>query len=87
MGMQGAGVSRQLTEVRMFLSANSANELVRKQLLNNVKFGMSFSYTDFTQSPIDKLWYCWFLIDLELIEEKKNTKPLLAGDSVNGDTE
>lgn len=81
MGMQGSGAYSSITEIRMFLRADSAEALVRQQLMNNVKFGSQFSYTDFTHSPIDKKWYCWFLIDMQVFQEKSGSKPLSAGDT------
>ena len=67
MSIIGSGSTRNVTEIRSFLSAKSADGLVRAQLLNNMKYGVQFSYTDFCQSPVDKKWYCWFLIDIENI--------------------
>jgi hypothetical protein len=63
----------------MFLRADTTEELVRAQLENNVKFGGQCDYTDFTHSTIDKKWYCWFLIDMEMLLEKQGAKPLEAG--------
>ncbi len=68
------------TEIRMFLRADSAEELVRLQLRNNIKFQAAFSYTDFSQSPVDKKWYCWFLTNAEDIQPQ----PLVAGNTKRG---
>lgn len=86
MGMRGSGSYTRLTEVNMALSADTPEALTREMLLNNVKYGVRFGYTDFTQSPIDKRWYCWYLIDIELYQEKSNTKPLRSGDTRSGST-
>ena len=64
MNMIGTGLRGSVTEIRMFLKADSADELVRLQLNNNIKFASHSSYTDFSQSPVDKKWYCWYLIDI-----------------------
>lgn len=62
MSMMGSGGPSRVTRVRMFLEADSAEELVRLQLQNNLKFQSEFSYTDF--SSVDGKWFCWFLVDL-----------------------
>lgn len=63
MGMQGSGHTSSVTEIRAFLRADTAEELVRLQLANNLKFRSKFSYTDF--SFVKEKWYCWYLIDIE----------------------
>lgn len=75
MGIIGSRVSRSLTEVRNFLRADSAEELVRLQLQTNLKHGLSFSFTDFMVGP-DGKFYCWYLVDLEDSEK----------DVIDGDT-
>lgn len=74
MSIIGTGSSGAVTEVRMYLRAESADALVRSQFLNNLKYKSQFGYTDFTQSPVDKQWYCWFLIDIQLLSENKPVK-------------
>jgi len=68
--MLGTVVQSNPSLVRMFLRANSAEELVRSQLLTNVRLGGQASYTDIQFA--DGFWYAWFLVDIEKFPEILN---------------
>ena len=63
MSMMGTRVTARPSQVRMFLKADSAEELVRLQLLTNVRLKGRADYTDITFA--DGQWYCWFLVDVD----------------------
>lgn len=49
--------------VRMFLRADSAEELVRLQLQTNLMLRGRADYSDIQFA--DGFWYAWFLVDLD----------------------
>ena len=55
------------SQVRMFLRAVSAEELVRLQLLTNAKLLGRADYTDI--QFVDGFWYAWFLVDIDKYPE------------------
>lgn len=57
-----ASYSASPSKVRMFLRADSAENLVRLQLQTNIFLKGQANFTDF-QFAKGK-WYCWFLIDV-----------------------
>lgn len=69
-GMLGTVVQANPSLVRMFLRADSAEELVRLQLLTNVRLGGQASYTDIQFA--DGAWYAWFLVDVDRFPEILN---------------
>lgn len=68
MAMMGSGHKSRISEVRMFLRADSAEELVRLQLQTNVQLRGQASYTDFGLTP-DGKFICWFLVDVDQYPE------------------
>ena len=63
MSMVLGGRGSSLSEIRVFLRADSPEGLVRLQLLTNTKLKSQAQYTDF--SNVDGQWYCWFLVDVD----------------------
>ena len=63
MSMVGSRANSRPSQIRMFLRADSAEELVRLQLRNNVQMKGRADYTDIQH--VDGVWYCWFLVDVE----------------------
>jgi hypothetical protein len=61
--MMGSRVSSRPSQVRMFLRADTPEELVRAQLRNNIFLKGRADYTDV--QFVDGQWYCWFLVDVE----------------------
>lgn len=59
----GSRVTSRPSQIRMFLRADSAEELVRLQVRNNIFLKGRADYTDF--QFVDGKWYCWFLVDLD----------------------
>ena len=77
MSMMGSRVTAKPSQVRMFLRAGSAEELVRLQLQTNVRLQGRADFTDFQN--VDGDWYCWFLVDVDnegmkLFEELNGSK-------------
>lgn len=66
-GMLGTVVQGNPSLVRMFLRADTAEKLVRLQLLTNVRLGGQANYTDIQFA--DGFWYAWFLVDIEKFPE------------------
>lgn len=60
--MQGTKVNSSPSNVRMFLRAGTAEELVGLQLQLNLLARAQFSFTDIQQDA-DGDWYAWFLAD------------------------
>lgn len=69
-GMLGTVVQGNPSFVRMFLRADTAEKLVRLQLLTNVRLGGQANYTDIQFA--DGFWYAWFLVDIEKFPEMLN---------------
>ena len=67
MGNLISGGNSRPSVIRMFLKADSAEELVRLQLRMNVSILGRADYTDF--SNVDGVWYCWFKIDVDHFPE------------------
>ena len=65
MGMMGTRVTAKPSQIRMFLRADSAEELVRLQLQTNLKVKGRADFTDFTYVEAEKTWYCWFMVDID----------------------
>lgn len=63
MSMIGSRVTSRPSQVRMFLKADTPEELVSLQLRTNLFLKGRADYTDFTN--VNGKWYCWFLIDLD----------------------
>ena len=63
MSMVGTVVSGRPSQVRVFLRADTAEELVRLQLLTNAKYLGMFDYTDIQY--VQGKWYAWFLVDVD----------------------
>lgn len=64
MSMMGSSsASARPSNVKFFLRADSAEELVRLQLENNVRLQGQAFYTDITFA--NGSWYAWFLVDLD----------------------
>jgi hypothetical protein len=74
--MLGSVNTAKPSQVRVFLRADSAEELVRLQLLTNVKLMGRADYTDI--QFVDGFWYAWFLVDVdkypEILEGLNGTK-------------
>lgn len=62
-GMRGTTNTASPAQVRVFLRAESAEELVRLQLLTNTKLMGRADYTDI--QFVDGFWYAWFLVDVD----------------------
>lgn len=56
-------VSTDLLTVRLFLKAKTADELVKLQLQNNIKHGITFQYDIMHDG---KLFYAWYLGQVEI---------------------
>ncbi len=76
-GMVGTTSNSRPSCVRMFLRADSAEKLVRLQLLTNTRLRGRAEFTDIQFA--DGRWYAWFLVDLdqypELMGEINGTVP------------
>ncbi len=77
MSMMGTRVTASPSQVRMFLRADSAEELVRLQLQTNLRLKGRADYTDITFA--DGQWYCWFMVNvdnegMQLFEELNGPK-------------
>lgn len=62
-GMLGTVNTARPSQVRVFLKADSAEELVRLQLLTNTKLMGRADFTDI--QFVDGFWYAWFLVDVD----------------------
>lgn len=63
MSMQGSGTaSASPANIRMFIRAGSAEELVRLQLQVNLAVKGQANFTDI--QFVEGQWYAWFLIDV-----------------------
>lgn len=62
-GMLGTVNTARPSQVRVFLKADSAEELVRLQLLTNTKLMGRADFTDI--QFVDGFWYAWFLVDID----------------------
>lgn len=63
MSMIGSGTySASPSKVRMFLRADTAEELVRLQLQTNLFLKGQANFTDF--QFVKGKWFCWFLVDV-----------------------
>lgn len=60
--MIGSRATARPSQVRMFLRADTAEELVGLQLRTNVFLKGRADYTDF--QFVKGKWYCWFLVDI-----------------------
>lgn len=63
MGMQGTTGTSSPSLIRMFLRADSAENLVRLQLQTNVLLMGRADYTDI--QFVKGKWYAWFLVDID----------------------
>ena len=61
--MMGSRVTSRPSQIRMFLRAGSAEELVRLQLQTNLQVKGKANFTDF--HTINGQFYCWFLVDVD----------------------
>ena len=67
MSMQGSLRNSSVSQIKFFLRADTAEELVRLQLDLNVKLMARADFTDITFAK--GKWYAWFLIDIDKFPE------------------
>ena len=74
MSMQGAGAgTASPANIRMFIRAGSAEELVRAQLQVNLLLKGQANFTDIQN--VEGQWYAWFLIDVNKHHDVIQLKP------------
>ncbi len=54
-----------LNRVKLPLKAKTRQELVQKQLANNLARDKEFNYTDFQYLPHEKIYLCWYFDELK----------------------
>ena len=64
MSMIGSGGGSRPSEIRMFLRAETPEELVRQQLRINILVKGQANFADFYQAQ-DGNHYCWFAVDVD----------------------
>lgn len=63
MSMMGTRVSARPSQIRLFLRADSAEELVRLQLQTNFRLKGRADFTDITFA--NDQWYAWYMVDID----------------------
>lgn len=61
--MMGSRVTARPSQIRMFLRADTPEELVSLQLQNNILLKGRADYTDI--QFVNGKWYAWFMVDID----------------------
>lgn len=61
--IMGSAHKGRVSEIRLFLEADSPQGLVRLQLQTNMRLKGQASFTDFTFA--DGKWFCWYMVDVD----------------------
>ena len=85
MSMIGSRGDSRVSQIKFFLSADTPEELVRRQLDLNLRLKARADFTDITF--VNKKWYAWFLVDIDRFPEVSAITGVEIGLSPNGDQE
>jgi adenosine deaminase len=63
-------MNKNIYRVKLFLTADTAEQLVKKQVENNLLHLKEFEYTDINK--VGNKWYAWYGLDIKTLTQKKD---------------